>query len=372
MTESQNIIVLTTGGSGGHIFPAEACAASLIQKGYSVVFITDKRGSAFRQLENVTTYRLCAESITGRSIIGKFVGLAKLIAGSVQALLLLNKIKPKLVVGFGGYASIPAVMAAQVMRIPTILHEQNAVLGRANRILARGTKLIATTFPSVKMNATNKPTFQVGQPVRAPILEKANSPFPGTEQGLNILIFGGSQGSRFLSQKLPEALMLLSPELRAKINLTQQARAEDIDALKEKYQNAGFKSLVIDSFFNNMPELLTQSHFVIGRGGAGTLSEVMTVGRPALIIPLATSADNHQYENACLLTQNNAGWVVQEKEFNAEALASQLTDWLSHPEALNQTAQKVHQLAILNAADRMADVVQDILKDGNKDGSTVS
>ncbi|MBP5344493.1 MAG: undecaprenyldiphospho-muramoylpentapeptide beta-N-acetylglucosaminyltransferase [Alphaproteobacteria bacterium] len=364
MTEKQNIIVLTTGGSGGHIFPAEACAAALIKKGYTVVFITDKRGSAFRQLENVATYRLCAESITGRNIVGKFVGFAKLIAGSVQALFLLRKIKPKLVIGFGGYASIPAVMAAQVMHIPTILHEQNSVLGRANRILARGTKLIATTFPFVKKNTANKPIFQVGQPVREPTLAKANTPFPAIDTELNVLIFGGSQGAHFFSNQLADALMLLPEELRKKINLTQQARPEDMDALRTKYQNANFHSLEINSFFNNMPELLAASHLVIGRGGAGTLTEVMTVGRPALIIPLPTAADNHQYENACLLTQNNAGWVLQEKDFNAESLAKQLTDWLMHPEQLQETAKRAQQLAILNAADRIADVVQDLLKDG--------
>ena len=364
MTDSKGTIVLTTGGSGGHIFPAEACAAELIKRGYTVVFVTDKRGSAFRQLENVVTYRLCAESITGRSIVGKFIGLAKLIAGSVQALFLLRKIKPKLVMGFGGYASIPAVMAAQVMHIPNILHEQNSVLGRANRILARGTKLIATTFPTLKKNIANKPTFQVGQPVRAPLLAKANTPFPNVDANLNVLVFGGSQGAHFLSYQLPEALMLIPSDLRSKINLTQQARAEDIEALKEKYQNAGFHSLVIDSFFYNMPELLAASHLVIGRGGAGTLTDVTTVGRPALIIPLPTSADNHQYENACLLTQNNAGWVLQEKDFNAEELAKQITNWLAHPEELQKVAERARQLSILNAAERMADVVQDLLKDG--------
>jgi len=364
MTETQNIIVLTTGGSGGHIFPAEACAEALIEKGYEVVFITDKRGSAFRQLASVVTYRLCAESITGKNILGKCIGLLKLIAGSIQALLLLRKIRPKLVIGFGGYASIPAVIAAQVSRIPTILHEQNAVLGRANRILARGTKLIASTFPAVKLNTTNKPIFQVGQPVRAAILEKANSPFPATDQELNILIFGGSQGAHFLSQNLPDALLLLPSELRAKINLTQQARAEDIEALKTKYQNAGFHSLVIDSFFNNMPELLTQSHLIIGRGGAGTLSEVMAIGRSALIIPLPSAADNHQYENACLLTQNNAGWILEEKDFDAANVANQITQWLTQPQILKETAERARQLAILNAADRMTDVVQNVIGSG--------
>jgi len=364
MTDSKGTIVLTTGGSGGHIFPAEACASALIKKGYTVVFITDKRGSAFRQLENVATYRLCAESVTGRNIIGKFIGLAKLISGSVQALFLLRKIKPKLVIGFGGYASIPAVMAAQVMRIPNILHEQNSVLGRANRILARGAKLIVTTFPSLKKNIANKPTFQVGQPVREPTLAKANTPFPRMDAELNVLIFGGSQGAHFLSNRLPEALLLLPQELRAKINLTQQARAEDIDALKEKYQNAGFHSLVIDSFFNNMPELLAASHLVIGRGGAGTLTEVMTVGRPALIIPLPTAADNHQYENACWLEQNKAGWVLQEKDFNAEDMAKNLTEWLTHPDILKEIAGRVNKLAILNASDRMVDVIEDFVKDG--------
>jgi len=157
---------------------------------------------------------------------------------------------------------------------------------------------------------------------------------------------------------------LLPSELRAKINLTQQARAEDIEALKTKYQNAGFHSLVIDSFFNNMPELLTQSHLIIGRGGAGTLSEVMAIGRSALIIPLPSAADNHQYENACLLTQNNAGWILEEKDFDAANVANQITQWLTQPQILKETAERARQLAILNAADRMTDVVQNVIGSG--------
>ena len=366
MTEtSEKIIALTTGGSGGHIFPAESCAAALVKRGYKVVFITDKRGSAFRQLEGVTTYRLCAESVTGRNIFGKVLGMIKLWTGSVQAMFLLKKMKPALVIGFGGYASIPAVIAAQMLKIPTILHEQNSVLGRANRILAREAKLIATTFPEIKRNTSHRPTFQVGQPVRSPILAVANSPFP-TGDDFNLLVFGGSQGARFLSQKLPEALLLLPKEIQCKINLTQQARTEDIDALKEKYKDAQFKSLTIESFFNNMPELLTQSHLVIGRGGAGTLSEVMTVGRAALIIPLPTAADNHQYENALLLQKNDAGWVLEEKDFNAEQLAKQLTDLMTHPEKLQTAAKNASGLAILNAAERMADVAQSIVSGEQK------
>ena len=361
--QNKQLIVLTTGGSGGHIFPAQSVASELLKKGYRVTFITDMRGNAFQNLPEVETYHLMAESVTGRSIIGKIIALFKLWLGASKAMILLHKLKPSLVIGFGGYASIPTVISAQMLKIPVILHEQNAILGRANRILARKARLIATSFPQVERTPKNLPTLHVGQPVRAPILEKNNAPMP-KENTFNLLIFGGSQGARFFSNHLSDALMLLSPEQRAHINLTQQARPEDEQMLRQKYASAGFKNLTIAPFFKNMPELLSQAHLIIGRGGAGTLIEVMVVGRPALIIPLPSAADNHQYANAKQLEQAKGGWVIQEKEFNPQNFANRLSELMKNPELLKQTAQNAHALAITNAAERMAEVAIDILRGG--------
>ena len=363
---TQKTIVLTTGGSGGHIFPAQSVAGELIKRGHKVIFITDKRGNAFQNLPEVTTYRLVADSVTGRSIVGKFIAAFKLWLGAAQAMKLLIKLKPDLVIGFGGYASLPTTFSAQMIKIPTILHEQNAILGRANRVVAKSAKLIATSFPHVERVPKNTPTIHVGQPVRAPILEKQNTPFPEGST-FNILIFGGSQGAHFFSEKLPQVLMQLPPEYRARIDLTQQARPEDDEMVRKAYTNAGFKSLTIAPFFKNMPELLSAANLVIGRGGAGTLTEVMVVGRPAIIIPLPTAADNHQAANAKELEKAGAGWVLEQKDFDAAQLTNQIKTLMDDPEKLKQVAQKAYGLAIVNAAERMAEIADDLTKGASHD-----
>lgn len=362
---TQKTIVLTTGGSGGHIFPAQSVATELLKRGYKVIFITDKRGNAFQNLPEVQTYRLAAESVTGRSVFGKITALFKLWLGSVQAMKLLFQIKPDLVIGFGGYASIPTVLSAHMMRLPVILHEQNAILGRANRIAAKGTRLIATSFAHVQRIPNNIPSIHVGQPVRQPILDKANAPYPQNDS-FNLLIFGGSQGARFFSEHLPQVLMDLPTEYRHKIILTQQVRPEDEEGVKKAYEHAQFKQLTLAPFFKNMPDLFEQANLVIGRGGAGTLTEVMVVGRPALIIPLPSAADNHQAANAKELEQANAGWVLEQKDFDAKKLTQQIKEWMDNPTLLQEMGQKAHNIAIINAAERMADIVDDITK-GVKD-----
>ena len=363
---TQRTIVLTTGGTGGHVFPAQSVATELLKRGHTVIFITDNRGNAFQNMPEVKTYHLMAESVTGRSFVGKLIAAFKLWLGSAQAMLLLHKLKPDLVVGFGGYASIPTVISAELLRIPVVLHEQNAILGRANRFVAKNAKMVATSFPSVQRIPSNTPSVHVGQPVRPAILEKDNTPLPQTEY-FNLLIFGGSQGARFFSRQLPIALMKLPPEIRAKIVLTQQARPEDDADLRATYADANFHQMTIQPFFNNMPDLLANANLVIGRGGAGTLTEVMVVGRPAIIVPLPTAADNHQYANATVLEKAEGAWVVQEKDFDADQFATQLSNLIQKPEVLQNAAQKAHSLAIVNAAVRMADLIEDLIKGNTHD-----
>ena len=362
-------IVLTTGGSGGHIFPAQSVASELLKRGHKVIFITDHRGNVFQNLPEVQTYHLLAESVTGRSVFGKAIAALKLLFGAGQAMKLLLKLKPDLVMGFGGYASIPTVLSAEMLRIPVILHEQNAILGRANRILAKGAKLIATSFPTVARIPSRIPSIHVGQPVRQPLLEKANSPYP-SDSDFNLLIFGGSQGARFLSKQLPNALMKLSPQEQSRITLMQQARPEDEEALRETYKEANFKSLTIQPFFQNMPELLANANLVIGRGGAGTLTEVMVVGRPLIVIPLPSAADDHQTANAKELEKVGGAWVIQEKDFDADQLYEKLKTFIQDPTILADAAQKAHELAILNAAERMANMAEDIMKGIQNDSKT--
>ena len=361
--DKKPLIIVTTGGSGGHIFPAEAIASALVERGADVVFITDKRGSAFQGMKNVPVYRLMAESVTGKSIFGKIIAAIKLYFGIVQAVYYMYKLKPSAVVGVGGYASIPAVMAAHLTRsVSVILHEQNAVLGRANRLLAKGTKLIGTSFSPTLRVPENIPQVLVGLPVRSAVLMNRNAPYPKVKESFHLFIFGGSQGARFFSQKLPEALLVLPKELRAKIELVQQVRLEDMDVAHAFYDHAGFKKITLKPFFTDMPEQLKKAHLVIGRGGAGTLTELMAVGRPGIIVPLPTAADNHQAENARIFCDSGAGWLVLEKDFKPQTFANRLKQLMEDPEMLQEAAKQASMHYSEKAAEKMAEAILDVVK----------
>ncbi len=365
MTEKSNkksLIVVTTGGSGGHIFPAEAISSALLKKGFEVVFVTDKRGQVFQGLKNVKTYRLLAEHVTGRSFFHKTMALIKLYFGAVQALFLLRKLQPALVIGVGGYASLPAVIAAQLWHIPVVLHEQNAVLGRANRVLAPNARVIATSFNPTMRVPQKIPAVWVGLPVRSQVLTQEKVPYPDLKQEFRLLIFGGSQGARFFATDLLKALVLLPEDVKKKISVCQQVRAENKVEAEAFYRSSGFKSYRLATFFDNMPELIASAHLVIGRGGASTISEAAVIGRPAIIVPLPTAADDHQTENARLFCDAGAGWMVAEKAFDPVSFSKRLTQLVQDPDLLKQAALNALSLAKPDAADRVADLVQDLVK----------
>ena len=355
-------IIITTGGTGGHIFPAESIAKGLVDAGYEVLFITDKRGAEYRKLTEISTHIISAASVTGQNLWGKIKSSFKLLLGMYQAAFFMVRQKPDLVIGVGGYASLPAVLAAQFLRIPTVVHEQNAVLGRANRMLAPRVKFVATAFQETKRVPTGISTFLVGQPVRSAIQEKANSPYP-MDSVFHLLIFGGSQGARFLSRELPKALLQLPDEIRANMKITQQARPEDVDELQKMYQDAGFYATTVQSFFDNMPELLVKSNLVIGRAGSSTLAELAVIGRPGIYVPLPTSADNHQFENARQFAEAGAGWLIQEKDFDVDAFTKRLAELIMNPEELIGAAKIA---ASLGHPDVAAQVVRLIEQGGFK------
>lgn len=356
------LVVLTTGGSGGHVFPAEAIAEALLNRGFRLAFITDKRGASFRHLKGMETYCVSAEHVAGQSVFHKAIAAIKLLRGTAQAGLLLMKLKPAMVVGFGGYASIPGVMAAHLLKIPVMLHEQNAVLGRANRLLAKDVRAIATSFMPTQRVPADIPQIPVGLPTRPAILTAAATPYPAKNTPFHLLIFGGSQGAHFFSDKLAKSLLLLPPDLQKRLHLTQQVRPEDMDAVQALYEKAAFGKVELASFFSNMPELLARCHLLIGRAGASTLTEAMIVGRPALLFPLPTAADNHQMENARVFCDAGAGWLFVEKNFKPQAFADRLAALMAEPEVLKETAVQALRLAEPRAADKMAEAVADMIK----------
>lgn len=355
------LVVVTTGGSGGHIFPAEAICTALLDSGYRVVFITDKRGQTFHSLPGVKTYKLCSEAIARRSFFHKMIAAFKLFCGAAQALFLLQKLKPAVVVGVGGYASFPAVLSAHLWGIPVVLHEQNAVLGRANRILAKNTRLIATSFSPTKRIPEGMVQERVGMPARPQILTKENTPYPTDTTEFRVLIFGGSQGASFFSKRFPEVLLKLPEELQRRLVITQQARLEDKEMLEKTYAGKVFKRVTISSFFDNMPDLLSKAHLVICRGGASTITELEVVGRPAMIVPLPTAADNHQEENAKQFCDDGAGWLITEQSFDADKVAVRLQELMTTPDILQEAAKQAYGRAKPQAAKQVASYVSDII-----------
>ena len=352
-------IVLTTGGSGGHIFPAQAAAEALLALNMDVIFITDKRGKEFQGLDKVKTYRLSAESVTGRSFFGKIRAAFLLLYGAIQALFLLKKLRPDMVIGFGSYASIPVGIAAEMLKIPVLLHEQNAVLGRANRVLAKGARLILTSFQKTYLIPASVPTKWTGLPVRPTVLSVANAPYP-PEKGYHLLVFGGSQGATFFSKGVADAIAALPENILKKLHLVQQVRPEDLKRLKDFYAALPFASVTLKSFFDDMPQQLVEAHLVIGRAGASTISEALTVGRPLILIPLPTSADDHQKMNALQCTDMN-GWVTDERSFSVPEFSGLLKNILSDAELRQKKAKLALKGQTLTAAETIAETVADVL-----------
>ena len=333
------LVVITTGGSGGHIFPAETTMVELQKKGFRLVFMTDRRGKEFTgSLSGMKIYRLMAESVTGKNFFSKVVAAFKLGIGVMQALWLLCRLKPSLVMGFGGYASVPTGIAAEILRIPVMLHEQNAVLGRANRLLAKRAALVATAFEKTERIPEGVRSMHVGMPVRPVVL--------------------------FFGEFLPKALKGLPSELKKKIRITQQVRAENLEQVRGVYETGGFFEVVLAPFFSNMPELMAKAHLVVGRSGASTITELFAFGRPAILIPLPTSADNHQVKNAYFFTETGAGWMMTEAELTEESFRSRIKELIENPVLLEKASACALARKNTQAALKTAQAAEKIIKQG--------
>ncbi len=358
------LVILTAGGSGGHTFPAEALASQLKNRNVSLAFITDKRGKRFNgTLGEIANFNVSGASVMGRGIIGKAYSAFLLLLGVFQSLLLFNRIKPDLVVGFGGYASIPACMAAKIMGIPLILHEQNAVLGRANRMFGDYASLIATSFPDVKFTNETMNILQVGTPVRSKIaaLHERKYKAPKKDEPFNILVTGGSQGATILSEIVPNAINELPQEMQVRINLSQQCRPEDIENVQKLYETSK-ANVTLKTFFDNIPELLGKAHFVISRSGCSSIMEPATVGVPAILVPYKYSADDHQLENAKAVVAINGGWLIEQEDFTVQSLNKIIYSIFEEPKQLEKLSDNFKEVfASHDVAEVFADVVEDLL-----------
>lgn len=358
MTEaSHKKIVLTAGGSGGHVFPAEALARELSAKGAEISFITDRRGNTFSgKFPQLKEYRIFAGAYAGKPALAKLQALFLMGIGILQSLRILRRIKPDAVVGFGGYASFPACYAAGILKIPLILHEQNSVLGGANRILAKKCTLIATTFPNVGRIPAGINSVHTGVPVRPAILALRSQPYPAVEPPFNILIFGGSQGAKILSRVVPEALKLLPAEMKNKLSIAQQCRAADLPDVEKAYDNSGI-SPELAPFFSDIAERMGRAHLVICRSGASTVCELAVAGRPAILVPILHSADAHQLGNAKFMTDHNAAFLCEEPDFTPQWLSNKILELFNHPKMLITASENAQSIGTPDAVHTLAEAV---------------
>ncbi len=366
MAASEKLIVLAAGGTGGHVFPAEALATEMTGRGFKLSLITDRRGGAYGgALGSLETHRIRAGGIAGKNISALLRSGPELAFGTLQARFLLKKMRPRAVVGFGGYASVPTMLAATFGGCKTVIHEQNAVLGRANRLLASRVKRIATSFEgtrSIPETAADK-VVHTGMPVRQTLTAVRGTPYPDLNENceINILILGGSQGASILSEVIPEAIGRLDADLRARLSIIQQCRPEDLEAARGRYQQLAIKA-ELDSFFDDIPERLCAAHLLISRGGASSVAETMTVGRPAILIPYPHAVDDHQTFNAHALDEAGGGWLMAQETFTPDALAKRLASLLHTPKVLIRAASCARTAGRPDAVVRLADTICQLIE----------
>lgn len=372
MTGNGHLVVLAAGGTGGHVFPAEALAAELAERGCRLAVITDLRGGAWQgPPEAVETHRIRAGGLAGKSFAARLRSGPELAIGTWQARGLLKRLQPRAVVGFGGYASVPTMLAACFGGYHTAIHEQNAVLGRANRLLASRVDRIATSFEKSKGLApeAQAKAKHTGMPVRATVAAISQYPYPAlTADGpISLLVIGGSQGAHVFSTVVPEALGLLDDDLKRRIKISQQCRPEDLDQVQRHY-----KSLRIDAelktFFDDLPDRLATAHLLIGRAGASTVAETQVAGRPAILVPYPYAIDDHQTRNAHAVDESGGGWLMPEPSFTPSALAARLDSLLGLPAILEKAAAGAKAAGKLDAAERLADMVCALLPANGADG----
>lgn len=358
--------MLAAGGTGGHLFPAFALAEELRRRGHDVDLATDERGDRYGTgFPARTVYQIPSATLAGRSPLMVAKTAATLMRGVTRAFSLLGRVKPGAVVGFGGYPTFPPLIAAGMRRIPTVVHEQNAVLGRANRMLAKRVSIIATSFPAVRnieASLAAKVRF-TGNPVRDKVVALAGRAYEKPQPGgrFELVVFGGSQGARYFSDTVPPALSGLSEGDRSRLSVVQQAREEDVERVRQAYAAAGIEA-EIAPFFKDLPERMATAHLVIARAGASSTAELTVLGRPSLLVPLPHALDNDQLYNATRLAESGGGWCIEQKNLDADRLRVEIGTLIASPDRLEAAAIAAKKQGRPDAVERLADIVDELIR----------
>jgi UDP-N-acetylglucosamine--N-acetylmuramyl-(pentapeptide) pyrophosphoryl-undecaprenol N-acetylglucosamine transferase len=375
--------VLAAGGTGGHLTPAFALAHELDRRGHHVALITDARGAEIPGKPDFLPAHVLPAGRFGKNPLHWPRAVSAVLEGRGMAMRLYGSFAPSAVVGFGGYPALPALLAARAAGVPSVIHEQNAVLGRVNRLLAGSVAAIATAYPAVdRLPAKHaRKVHLVGNPVRPEVLALRDRPFPPfTADGLlRVLVTGGSQGARVLSDVVPDGLAMLAPALRSRLQVTQQCRAEDLDAVRQRYASHGIPA-ELGTYFEDMHDRLADAHLFIGRAGASTIAELTAVGRPAILVPLPIATDDHQAANVREIVKAGGARSIRQPGFTAKELARQINALAQHPETLATAAHGAWNCGRPGAASDLADLVesfgaepiQDVIRVTGEQGASAS
>ncbi|MDB5415810.1 MAG: UDP-N-acetylglucosamine--N-acetylmuramyl-(pentapeptide) pyrophosphoryl-undecaprenol [Rubritepida sp.] len=362
-------IAIAAGGTGGHLFPAEALAAELTARGERIVLFTDSRSAAFDSpaFANAERFVLNGGGIAGRNVLRAARGAMKLAAGTITARRLLKRLDAAAVVGFGGYPAIPPALASLSLgarRPALILHEQNAVLGRANRSLAKRADLLALAYAETARVPEGARAKLVGNPVRPALAALAGAGYPPADGALRLLVTGGSLGARIFADLIPPAIAALPESIRSRLLIAQQCRVEDLERVRAAYSDTGIP-VELSPFFPDIAGRLAGAHLVIARAGASTVAEIACAGRPSLLLPLPSAIDDHQSANARALEAAGAALVLPQASTTPARLAELLAEWLGSPERLAEAARRAASLARPQAARDLADLVLALANQAN-------
>lgn len=362
MTRRLFHIALAAGGTGGHVIPAQALAAELQQRGHRLVFLTDRRGMRYASLFPEMPVHEVASAPFRSGILAKLVSAFRMVGGTLRALRLMRELRPAAVVGFGGYPSVPSGLAAAIAGLPLCLHEQNAVFGRSNRLLARFARLVTLSFTRTLRQPRHPAIHVTGNPVRPAIAALSASDYeaPQLDGVFRLLVIGGSQGATILSDVVPAAISALPKGSYSRLEIVQQTREEDLERVTKLYDQIGVKAEILP-FVEDLPARLATAHLVIARAGASTLSELAVAGRPAILVPYPAATDDHQTMNALELTEAGGAWAIAQREFTPAALAKLLQGLMRDPSRLSVAAEAARGVGRPEAAAALADLVERLI-----------
>lgn len=348
------MIIISAGGTGGHIAPGEAIAEQIKKGGEEVFLFTDDRGiKNYKSKFSDNATKIYAFSFAKSKIKGLFF----LFIGVIQAMYNIIKLKPKAIIGMGGYASAPTVIAGVILKKNVFLHEQNAVLGKVNRVLAPAVKMLFLSYKDTLKIPNKVNAIYTGMPIRSSVTNLKDHEY-NLDNKIHILITGGSQGASIFGKFVPKAIEMLDGNIRKRLVVTHQIRLDDINATVSTYQRAGIEHNVA-AFFTNMPEIMAKSHLVIGRGGSSTINEALVLGIPSIIVPLKIAADNHQTYNARAVADNGAGWIISEDDFNETLLQKRLTDLLTNKELLINARNSALEIRKTDAVNNLEKIIME-------------